>query len=163
MTLSPSLMSLTLCRTGVEPPVIKRPWIWGSGWPVTRTLPSQRMQRACGPTPQHTCICAIACRSWLKRAKRASLGSSPSFMTSWREKAGQRKQHVVGLPSIGQGRSLASFMILLPGDPNFDVNWASQNKDEETLNRVRLEYNSKGPQEGDCILILCCVIMMFLA
>ena len=68
---------------------------------------------------------------------------------------------MVCLPSIGQGRSLACFMTPLPGDPNFDVNWASQNKDEETLNRARLEYNSKGQQEGNFMLILFLAIMIF--
>ena len=69
---------------------------------------------------------------------------------------------MVCLPSIGQGRNFACVMTPLPGDPNFDVNWASQNKDEETLNRARLEYNSKGQQEGDYMFILFPAIMIFL-
>ena len=44
-------------------------------------------------------------------------------------------------------------MVALSGDPNFDVNWASQNKDEETLNRARLEYNNKMQQEGKALFI----------
>ena len=54
-------------------------------------------------------------------------------------------------------------MIFLPGDPNFDVNWASQSKDEETLNRARLEYNNKMQQEGMALFICSCCVALELA
>ena len=101
----------------------------------------------CGTMSRPTCICAIAYALQRKRAARASHGTSHWAMTNCAGRSGQEKPSEANNLACSCNVCVAS-SCAASGDPGFDVNVVSQERDEEMLNRARIEWKEPKNKTG---------------